>query len=85
VVDKNLPKAVAAVLCRRVKQQSRHFSIGGNGQHALAGVSVRDIIADRIFGLLSVVLLGAGLIWLGYSLWSDLARPVAPPEAAVEY
>lgn len=53
--DKYLLKAVAAVLRRRLKQQSRHFSIGGNGQRALAGVSVRDIIADRILGLLSVV------------------------------
>ena len=55
VVDKYLPKAVAAVLRRRVKHQSRHFSIGGTGQHALAGVDVDGSIADRVFGLLSVV------------------------------
>jgi hypothetical protein len=39
-------KGVASV------NQTYLFSIGGNGQHASAGVSVRDIIADRIFGLL---------------------------------
>jgi len=55
VVDKYLPKAVAAVLRRRVKRQSRHFSIDGDGQHALAGVNVDGSIADRIFGLLDVV------------------------------
>jgi hypothetical protein len=38
-----------------VKQQSRHFSIDGDGQHASAGVNVDGSIADRIFGLLDVV------------------------------
>jgi len=56
VVNEDLPKAVTAVLSQCVKQQSRHFSIGGDGQHALAGVNVDGSIADRIFGLLDVVL-----------------------------
>lgn len=52
MVDKYLAELVAAVLRERLKQQSRHFSIRGNGQHALAGINVRDIIEDTIFGLL---------------------------------
>jgi hypothetical protein len=55
VVNEDLPKTITAILRWRMKQQESHLFAGGNGQHALAGVSVRDIIADRIFGLLSVV------------------------------
>jgi hypothetical protein len=55
VVDKYLPKAVTAVLRRRMKQQDCRRSIGDDDQHSLAGVDVDGSIADRVFGLLSVV------------------------------
>ena len=55
VVDKDFPKPVTTVLCRRMKQQDCRRSKGGDGQHSLAGVNETDIIADRVFGLLSVV------------------------------
>jgi hypothetical protein len=38
-----------------LKQQDCRRSKDDDGQHALAGVSKTAIIADRIFGLLSMV------------------------------
>lgn len=56
VVDEDLPEAVTAVLRGCMKQQSRRCSINGDGQHPLVGVDVDGSIADKVFGLLSVVL-----------------------------
>jgi hypothetical protein len=42
-----------------MKQQNCRCSISGDDQHGLAGARVRGIVSDRIFDLLSVV-----LVWL---------------------
>jgi hypothetical protein len=34
---------------------------------------------------LDLLVLGTGLAWMGYTLWSGTARPAVIPEAAVEY
>ncbi len=34
---------------------------------------------------LDLLVLGTGLAWMGYTLWSGTARPAVTPEAAVEY
>lgn len=42
VGNEDLAESVATLLCRRMKQQGCRCSIGGDDQHPLAGVNVRD-------------------------------------------
>jgi hypothetical protein len=55
VVEKDLAESVAAVLRRGMEQRDSRRSKGGDDQHPLASVSEPAIIADRVFGLLSMV------------------------------
>ncbi len=55
MVYEDLAKAIATVLCRRMKQQDCRRSKGGDGQHSLAGVGKTGILADRTLELLGVV------------------------------
>ena len=54
VVNEDLVESVTTILRRGMKQLESHFLACGNGQHLLTGVTETAIIADRVFGLLSV-------------------------------
>ena len=55
VVNEDLAESVTTVLRRGMKQQESHFFACGNGKHLLTGVNETAIIADRVFGLLSMI------------------------------
>jgi hypothetical protein len=55
VVNEDLAESVTTVLRRGMKQQESHFLTCGNGQHLLTDINETAIMADRVFGLLSMV------------------------------
>jgi hypothetical protein len=55
MVDKDLAESVTTVLRSGMEQQESHFFACDNGQHLLTGINETAIMADRVFGLLSVV------------------------------
>jgi hypothetical protein len=62
VVEKDLAESIAAVLRKGMEQQDSRRSKGGDDQHPLAGVSETAIIANRVFGLLNMVLASCCLV-----------------------